>query len=81
MSDLGPFALFLPQASHFRSAPMNRHLQIRLACPKRANIWLRVSESAPLEQRFHETDPTIRRVSFRARARARPGMTIVVNGR
>ncbi len=70
-------------------------------------IWLRANESAPLDQRFHETilrsivchsgmrlwsaiagqrcRPGIhipcRGYGFRARARARPGMTIVVNGR
>src|SRR5216684_8812669 len=45
------------------------------------HIWLRANESAPLGRRVHETDPTIHRLSFRARARARPRMTIVVNGR
>ena len=44
-------------------------------------VWLRANESASLDQCFHETDPAIHRLSFRARARARPGMTIVIKGR
>src|SRR3979409_838079 len=42
----GSVGLFPPYASHFRFTPRNRHLQIRLACLKRANIWLRANESA-----------------------------------